>query len=302
MLKFLDFEEFYLKTKLSPGLASLYSNRIIQQIAAGLIGLFLPIFLFNYFEASIHKVLLFYIVAFTLYGLLVSTGAMLMSKIGLKVSMILGSLFLVSYFFSFYLLDNGWPFALFLAVGGLTLFRMLYWVPYHTDFAEFSSRKNRGKEIALLVSIAAFISILLPTIAGLILDKFNFSVLFLMSTIIASASIIPILLLRPVKEKYSYSYWQTFKELFKRKNRKLFLAYGGDGAESIVGIVVWPIFIFQLLQGRYLAVGIISSLIILASIILRLIIGVLTDKMSKRKLIKAGSILYAIGWFGKIFV
>ena len=302
MLKFLDFEELYLKTKLAPGLVSLYSNRIIQQIAAGLIGLFLPIFLFNYFGSSIHKVLLFYIVASAFYGLLASVGAMLMSKIGLKLSMILGSLFLVTYFVSFYLFNNGWFFALFLALANLTLFRMLYWVPYHTDFAEFTTRKSRGKEVAFLASITTLICIFLPFAAGLIIDKFSFSILFLISMIIASISIIPILLLRPVKEEYSYSYLQTFKELFKKKNRKLFLAYIGDGAETIVGIVIWPIFIFQLLKGNYLSVGIVSSLVIFASIILRLFMGVLTDKTSKKKLIRFGSFLYALGWIGKIFV
>lgn len=302
MSKFLEFEELYLKTKLAPGLVSLYSNRIIQQIAAGLIGLFLPIFLYIYFWGSIHRVLLFYIASFVLFGLLVPLGAILMSRIGLKISMILGSLFLVGYFVFLYLLSNNWFLALFLVLGCITLFRILYWTPYHTDFAEFTDKRSRGKEIAFLVSVATLVSISLPFVAGLILNKFDFSILFLISIIIASISIIPIILLGSVKEKYSYSYWQTFRELFKEKNRKLFLAYGGDGAEEVVGVVIWPIFIFQLLHGNYLAVGIISSLIVVASVVLRLVIGVLTDKMSKRRLIKVGSVLYALGWVGKIFI
>lgn len=303
MFKLLELEELYLKTKIAPSLASLYSNRIIQQIAFGLIGLFLPIFLFNYFESSIHKVILFYIASFTLFGLTVSLGAMLMSRIGLKISMILGSLFLVGYFVFLYLLDaSNWFPALFFVLGAVTLFRILYWTPYHTDFAEFTNRRSRGKEIALLVSITTLVSIFLPFVAGSILNRFDFSTLFLISIIIASISVIPIILLRPVKESYNYSYWQTFKELFKKKNRKLLLAYSGDGAETVVGVVIWPIFIFQLLKGNYLTVGIVTSLIILASIALRLVIGALTDKMSKRRLIRVGSILYFIGWFGKMFV
>ncbi len=302
MSRFLEFEELYLKTKLAPGLVSLYSNRIIQQVAGGLIGIFLPIFLFIYFGGSIHKVLLFYIVSFVLFGLLVPLGAMLMSRIGLKISMILGSLFLVSYFAFLYLLNNNWLPALFLAIAGATLFRILYWIPYHTDFAKFTNRRSRGKEIALLVSVTTLVSIFLPFIAGLIIDKFDFSILFLISVIIASISIFPILLLRPVKEKYSYSYLQTFKELFARKNRKLLLAFSGDGAEGMVGIIIWPIFMFELLKGNYLTVGIVTSLVVLASIVLRLIVGALTDKMSKRRLIRVGSVLYFFGWLGKIFV
>ena len=129
-----------------------------------------------------------------------------MSRIGLKISMILGSLFLVGYFAFLYLLSNNWFFALFLALGCATLFRVLYWTPYHTDFAEFTDRGSRGKEIALLVSVATLVSISLPFIAGLILDKFDFSILFLISIIVAGISIIPISVLRSVKEKYSYSY------------------------------------------------------------------------------------------------
>lgn len=302
MSKFLEFEELYLKTKLAPGLVSLYSNRIIQQIAFGLLGFFLPIFLFNYFDGSVQKVLWFYIASFTLFGLFVTLGARFMSRIGLKISMILGSLALIGYFVSFYIFNNGWFFALFLALAAITLFRMLYWTPYHTDFAKFTDKRSRGKEIAFLVSITTLVSIFLPFISGWILSKFNFSILFLISIIVASTSIIPLMLVPGTREKYTYSYWQTFKELFRKKNRQLLLAFGGDGAETVVGLIIWPIFIFQLLQGRYLVVGIVSSLIILASIVFRLAVGAMTDKVDKRRLIKFGSVLYAFGWVGKMFI
>jgi len=301
-MKLIEFEELYLKTRLQPGLVSIYSNRLIQQIAVGLVGFFGPIFLFVFLNESAQSVLLFYIGCFFLFGLLLPFGAMLMSRIGLKISMILGSLFLVGWFVSLYLLSNNWYFALFLALASITLFRLLYWVPYHTEFAKSTDRLSRGKEIAFLASVSTLICVVLPFIAGLIIAKFNFSVLFLISIIIASISIIPILLLRPVREKYTYSFLQTFKELFNRRNRKLLLAYGGEGAEGVVGFVIWPIFIFQLLNENYLSVGIISSLIILVSIILRLLIGNWTDKISKRRIIKTGSVLYALGWIGKIFV
>lgn len=298
----LEFEELYLKTKLKPGLVAIYSNRIIQQIAGGLLGFFVPIFLFVYFNQSIQNVILFYLITFFLFGIFVPLGAMLMSKIGIKISMILGSLFLVGYFISLYLLSNNVAFALISTILFVTLFRMLYWIPYHTEFAKTTDDLSRGKEIAFLVSISTLVSVALPLTAGFIINEFNFSVLFLISIIIGLVAIIPILLLKPVKEKFTYTYFQTFKELFRKKNRKLLLAYSGEGAEFVVGFVIWPIFIFQLLEGNYLSVGIISSSIVLVSIILRLAIGTLTDKMSKRKIIRAGSILHALGWVGKVFI
>ena len=101
-MKLPEFEELYLKTKLQPGLVSVYSKRLIQQIGAGLLGLFLPIFLYGFFDFSIQKVIYFYLALYALFGILVPFGAMMMSKIGLKISMIIGSLFLLGILY-FYL-------------------------------------------------------------------------------------------------------------------------------------------------------------------------------------------------------
>ena len=301
-MKLPEFDELYLHLKIKPGLVAIYSNRVIQQIAAGLLGFFVPIFLFIYFNSSIQSVVWFYLVITVLYGLLVPIGAMMMSRLGLKLSMILGSLFLVCYYISLYLINKNFGFALILTIITVTLFRILYWIPYHTEFAKTTGKRSRGKEVALLFSISTLVSIALPFIAGLVINKLGFGVLFSVSILISIIAIIPILLLKPVKEKFTFRYFQTFKILFKKENRKMLFAYGGQGAEFIVGFVIWPIFIFQLLDGNYLSVGILTSLVVLVSILLRLLIGDLTDRMDKRKIIKAGSILHAIGWFFKIFI
>ena len=299
---FLEFEELYLKRKFKPGLASLYTNRITQQAAAGLINLFLPIFLFGLFGGNIRGVILYYLIGYALAIFLIPVGAILMSHIGFKKSMIIGSLFSSCYYVGIYFLSQGHPNAIFFMLGFLTLSRMFYWIPYHTDLAKLTSKKARGKEIALLTSIASLISIAVPLASGFIISRFGFTALFAIALGIDLVSTLPILFIKPINEKYSYSFFQTFKELFSKKNRRLFWAYFGDGAEAIVGVVIWPIFIFQLLKGEYLVVGVVSSLVVLASIVFRLIMGNVTDKFSKRKLIKVGSILYALGWIVKIFI
>lgn len=94
----------------------------------------------------------------------------------------------------------------------------------------------------------------------------------------------------------------TKLHLVKKKKRKRFLSYAADGAQNIVGIAFWPLFIWLVLDQNYSAVGIVSSIIILASVVLRLVVGDYTDKIDKRKLLKIGSYLYALGWVFKIFV
>ncbi len=76
-----------------------------------------------------------------------------------------------------------------------------------------------------------------------------------------------------------------------------------DGAENVVGLVVWPIFIFEVLRGNYFQVGLISTLIVGAVILLQLMMGKILDRgLKKEKIIKFGSILYSAGWIFKIFI
>ena len=80
------------------------------------------------------------------------------------------------------------------------------------------------------------------------------------------------------------------------------MAYAADGFQANVGYIIWPIFIFIVLNGAYLKVGLYSALIVLGMIVLRYTVGELVDRLSKDKIIKTGSWLYALGWLLKAVV
>ena len=179
---------------------------------------------------------------------------------------------------------------------------MLWWVPYHTDFAKFSEKRNRGKQIAFLSSITSVIQIITPVISGWVIITFGFPVVFFMGLILQASAVLPLLFLPEVNERFSWSIGRAYKEFLSKKNRKMVVAYMGDGAQNIIGVVVWPLFIWQLLEGDFLKVGIVSALIVLTTVILRLAIGDYIDRFSKKKVMRLGTILASLGWFGKIFV
>lgn len=288
--------------ELSFDIKALFSNRLLQRISIGLLGLFLPIFLFEHLNYSIQSVILFYIISSALYIFLIPLGAMSMSRLGLKHSMMIATVFLAGYYLSFYFFDFNFIFFLALALIMVNLFRIFYWVPYHTDFTEFTNSKRRGRQVGFLNAIIILVGIILPILAGFIIERFGFNIIFLMSVGITLISIIPLFLIKKVCEEYSYSYFQTFREVFKPANRKLLIGYGADGAQTAIGLVIWPIFIYQLLNEQYFAVGAISSAIILATVILNLVMGSISDKISKRHLIKIGTIFFSLGWFLKAFI
>ena len=81
------------------------------------------------------------------------------------------------------------------------------------------------------------------------------------------------------------------------------MAHLADGAEQSIGLVIWPIFIFELLRGNYLQMGMLTAFITGATVILQLVVGKYTDnKLIREKFLKYGSFFYATGWILKIFV
>ncbi len=75
------------------------------------------------------------------------------------------------------------------------------------------------------------------------------------------------------------------------------------GAENLIGIVVWPIFIYEVLKGNYFKVGMISIIIIEITVIFQLIVGKYIDNYIKeKKVLKIGTFLVSLGWVLKIFI
>lgn len=276
--------------------------QLILHLMDGMLGLFLPIFLFNSFNQSIVWVIVFYIVGYALYGLTVSLGAMTMARIGLKKSMIFARLMAIFFYLCLFCFNRNPIFFAILANVFLLIFRLFYWVPYHTNFAQITHRDTRGRQIAYLAIIGYLASIAAPLLAGFLLTEYSFNLLFLITMISFALAAIPLFFLSPVSARFEYSYFGTFKEWAKKRNRKLQIAYIADGAQNLVGAIIWPIFIFQLLEKQYLAVGAVSALIFIGTILCYLVSGQYADKLEKKKLIHLSSIVYAGGWLLKTFV
>jgi len=294
----------YLDHKISKGFKALYKSRIIIYIASGLLGLYVPIFLFDLFGQSLRSVAMFYLVGNILYGGTVMYGAKWLNRFGFRKSLQVASLFGSVYFFLFYFINgDNLKLLIPLIIIVLSIFRLLYWIPYHVDFAKFSNKKNRGREISLVGATSNIIAIFTPIVAGFIITKFSFQVLFIIAVFLYALSIIPLFKIPRTREKFTWTVKKTWQKFFSKERRPEVLALMADGAESSIGTIVWPIFMFQVLNGDYLKLGFISTIIVGVTIVLQLIVGKYTDEnISREKLLKFGSTFYAIGWIIKIFI
>lgn len=310
----------YFEGKLSRGFVSIYSSRIILRIAMTLLGLFMPIFLFELFGLSLTYVLIYYLIDYAIYGSVVALGAKLaLNKIGIKNSIIISTFFGMVYYFLFFMVDkfveagnNEWflgadrdkiiLFAI-LSIVVINMRRVLYWVPIHTDLTKFTDRKNRLKQLSLLEASTIALNAVMPAIAGWILLYYNYDILFIIVIFVYLISLIPLITLPETNEKYSWTYWQTIKELFSKKRRKTVIAFAGDGAENAISGIIWPIFMWQILNGNYLYLGLLSSVIVIVSVGLQLFVGKMGDHgKNKNRVLKIGTFFYALGWIVKIFI
>ena len=291
--------EDYKKLGFSKDLLFLYSGKLFLDFGGHVFGLFLPIFLFQYYN-NIYIVILYYLLGSLLYFITLPIGARLMQDINLKNSIIISVFFRIIFFLAFYkFLDN--PTLYFIvAVLSITLMRNTFWLPFSTELALLTDKKNRGKQFSVIFSAAAILGIIAPMIAGFVLEKWSFGVIAVISLILSLVSLLFFSRLPENNEEYSWTFKETFQYLFHPFNRRMVIAYMSDGVIGIVKVLFWPLFIFTILDEQYRAVGLITGAIVLLGILLRLFIGNLLDRFKKTNLIKVGIALNSTAWIIKV--
>ncbi len=292
------------RKELKRGFQGLYWGRVITATSSGLLGVFLPIFLYELFDKNIYGAIAYYLSSAVIYMLLVAFGAKFLNKFGFRKALVFATIAAAAVNVCFYFItkDNA-LYVMPVLIALLVVFRLLFWIPYHVDFALFTNVGKRGEQIGVLLATLTFIGVIGPVLAGYIIQNFGISILFLISIVGFLLGVIPFSIVPRTNEKFSWSYTRSWREVFAKKNSAVVLASAAAGAEEIIGMVMWPIFIFILLKGDYFQVGALSSLIAGATVLIQLFIGRYLDKMgNKNKVLKMGSILYALGWIIKIFV
>lgn len=302
------------KKNLTHNFRMIYFSRITVNSATQLMGLFLPIFLYQFFALSLFWVIVYYLISDLLYASLVAVGCrQIMNRLGIKRSLQISVLFGAAFYATFFLInryilqggqlvDNHQLWWLIPTIFFSLFFRLTHWIPFHTNVAKLTERNIRASQLSFMEATMMALGAIMPIVAGLALEYLGYSTLFFLAVGIYLISLIPFSQLPQVKEKFSWTYKETWRRLLSKKMRGSVLAYAGDGAESVVGAIIWPIFIWQLLSGNYLQVGAISSVIILATIVLQIMVGSLMDNLPSRRWLRYGTMLYALGWILKALV
>lgn len=281
------------------------SKRLIHGAAAALGGLFVPIFLYENLGESFFIVGGYYALLSVLYALMLIPSMRVTNWLGFSHTLVLSGLFCIAtYAVLFFLTPENvltlmWPLA-----AAIVGFRVFHWVPFKTDFALFTTKGKRGRQVSLSYAAIAFMGAIGPIAAGFIIASAGYGALFGTIIVLLIAATISYAYVPETPTHFDWSWKQTWNQFCSRRYRGLVIGEFAFGAETIVNVVVWPIFLYQILNGNLFEIGALSTVIVGVTIILQLLLGRYLDKKggSKEKTLRNASVLYAIGWIFKIFV
>lgn len=279
----------------------LYIGNLVRNLAVALIGVFGTIFFFEQLGHSVVNVIMFFLVGYGLFLIFTPIFARGVSRPGIKKMMLWALPFLALSFVSLILWQEITIAFAILYMVGMTLYRLLYWTPYHIDFALFTQQENRGKQMALLMNISAVVLAVAPVAAGFMITSVGYIPVFGAGLVLTLAAMIPLSMTEPKYEEFTFGFVESFRRLFTSGEGNVFVAHAANGMQHITTTVMWPVFIFLALDD-YAAVGLITTLVLLVTIAIRFVVGRLNDRYDDKKVLPITTFIFTTGWVLKMFV
>lgn len=288
---------------------SLYLTHTLRILSSSLIGVFVPIFIYTTTKDTLifnvdplingisWIVAYFFLRSIMVWVSIFVFGSAIFEKLHFQLSIVLSYIFLALEIILL-LLSKQNHYLLFLAGGIAGLKVTFYWIPYHSFFVHKTEDKpghSFGKDTGLRFFLVRIFSGLAPVIGGFVIGSFGFNVLFVLSILMLVAASVPIIMVVHDWKHRKHDIKNVLKEyILNKRYYKLTLAFVGDGMESIIYMLFWPLLLFFALE-NFEKVGLINGLSMFLSSILVLIIGGLIDKVGSKK-------IHAIGvFFNTIF-
>ncbi|MFA6953865.1 MAG: MFS transporter [Patescibacteria group bacterium] len=203
----------------------LYWSVGILDFATSAIALFEPIYLWT-LHYSLSQILIFYGSVYLFYIILIPFGGRIAAKFGFEHSILYSHFAFIGYYMALFALPS-LPWLIFVAPIIFAIQKSLYWPPYHADFAIFSAKEQRGREVAGILTVNAVVTILGPIFGGLVLNFLGFHSLFIIISVLFLASCRPLFKLKEIHDAKPYSYKTYWQLLWKPSHRQSTISYLG---------------------------------------------------------------------------
>ncbi len=279
----------------------LYLASAIKNFGLGLLGIFVPIYVYLYFGESIVLAVMFYAVQFALQIIFLPIAARLLGIFGLKKLMAISHPFLAAYLLFLTFAPEYGMVMVILAIISRVVYFVLFWPAYHIDFAKFVSNKKRGREVGFANIVVSLMRTISPFIGGLGIVMFGFAPVFVLSSFLMIVSSLPLFLSPEIYERYTLNGRKIFAYLFCRHNMRSTVAFFFEGIETMIGLFLFPIFI-MITIGSIGTIGWVVSVSLLFATITTYVVGKNIDKNGEGSVMQIGSVMHAVGWLLRILI
>lgn len=278
---------------------ALYVALALMSFAIGLVGIFVPVFLWKEGE-PIWRILLFilldsvYIVAIILAVLpffrRLSDKTLMLASLPFAALYYLGLDFIKELPLLFYFLPLlHASYAIFFNTG------------YHINFTGASDGDYLGREIGARHLISSLTHMAAPFLGGLIIASIGFKYTFAFGAALLFFAITPLFYFPAHRASPDLSRKTIIKYLFYKPIMPFTVSGAGYAMETIIGRITWPLFLFIIL-GSIESLGAIISLGLLAGVFVTFYMGFLSDAGKRRKIILWSSVFLSAIWAARYFL
>ncbi|MBT4804979.1 MFS transporter [Candidatus Woesearchaeota archaeon] len=277
-------------------LTQVYISSAIRNFAISLISLFVPLYLYKELGFPIEQVLYFFMFYAVTFAILTPLAAKFSARYGLKHSVLfsvpLYLLFVISlYFLPYYQIP------LMIIAGLLGASQAFYWMGMHLVFTRVSDHKHRGEEIGKRISISILGAMFGPLIGGFLIKFVGFKPVFILTSSLLFFSAFFLFLSKEDHVSYHFS----IRSLIDKRQWRNDLFFTARGIHVIAAGVIWPMFIFLILDD-YFSLGLVGFLLSGISAILVFLMGKYSDHHGKRKIVRWVVGFESLSWFLRALV
>lgn len=272
----------------------------LQQLGAGLINIFEPIYLFQQ-GISPSGIIWYYVAVYVPYLLLLPLGGRFAKRFGYEHSLAIGTLFNMAYFGALAAI----PFvheAIFVAPFLYCLQKTFWWPAYHANFARYSRRREVAREVGTMQGLYNIAGGIAPVIGGFVAQYTGFGTLLVIAIGILLLSVVPMF---TTPEKFvpeELTFREQWAFLLRPAYRRRLIGAFGFGAE-FVNMVTWPLFVFLVL-GTTSQVGIVIGISVGVMVVVSLLVSRVVDRTPKsaRRVLVWTSIVQMASWLVRPWV
>lgn len=272
-------------------LSELYTSMMFRSLAMSLVGIFIPVYLYQ-LDYMIWQILMFYAAAFFTLAFVAYPVARLIAKVGPKHTMLASYVGQVVVMMLLATLDDfNWSLAGVAIILGLS--NCLFWMAFHVDFSKVKHSEHGGKELGWLYSMEKVGSILGPLVGGLLAYFIGAQFIFISAVVLLFIGIIPLFL---TKEPLALNQKLDFNNLAVKDIKYDLTSQLSMNIDQVISLFIWPLFIsiYIFSSSPYVLIGTITSASVLVSFFIVRAIGKTIDKNNGRWLLRYGASINAL--------